>query len=153
LVRSCGLSNMDRSVRVVLLVSASERTSTARTISASGGGGVLHMAVSSSDIFASVARLRSAGIEMVPISPNYYDDLMARLDIDHDLIERMRAFGILYDQSSAGEFFHAYCRSFANRFFFEIVQRVGGYDAYGALNAPVRMASQVQPAPAGASQR
>ena len=33
--------------------------------------------------------------------------------------------------------------SFADRFFFEIVQR-RGYDAYGALNAPARMASQAQ---------
>ena len=27
---------------------------------------------------------------------------------------------------------------------FEIIQRVGNYDAYGALNAPARMASQAQ---------
>lgn len=34
--------------------------------------------------------------------------------------------------------------SFADRSFFEIVQRVGQYDGYGALNAPARMASQGQ---------
>ncbi|HTS23990.1 MAG TPA: TIM barrel protein [Casimicrobiaceae bacterium] len=144
LIRSCGVSNEDRSVRFVLNVSSSQKTSTARTISASGGGGVHHIALSSSDIFASVAELRRARVEFVPISPNYYDDLVARLDIDPQRIEQMRSLGILYDRSPAGEYFHIYSRSFADRFFFEIVERVGGYDAYGALNAPARMASQAQ---------
>ena len=80
----------------------------------------------------------------MPISPNYYDDLLARLDIDAGLVDRLRSLGILYDRSPGGEYFHVYTTSFADRFFFEIVQRVGGYDAYGALNAPARMASQVQ---------
>ena len=37
-----------------------------------------------------------------------------------------------------------YSESFADRFFFEIVQRIGRYEGYGALNAPARMASQAQ---------
>ena len=94
-----------------------------------------------------IEKLRAVGVEFVPISPNYYDDLVARLDIDQEQVERMRALGILYDRSPAGEYFHSYSRSFADRFFFEIVQRVGSYDAYGALNAPARMASQAQHAP------
>ena len=56
----------------------------------------------------------------------------------------MRDLGIVYDASPGGEFFHAYGTSFADRFFFEIVQRIGTYDGYGALNAPARMASQAQ---------
>jgi len=55
----------------------------------------------------------------------------------------MRHTGIL-DRSPGGEYFHIYTASFADRFFFEIVQRIGAYDAYGALNAPARMASQAQ---------
>ncbi len=56
----------------------------------------------------------------------------------------MRAFGILHERTDHGEYFHAYSESFAERFLFEIVQRVGQYDSYSALNAPARMASQVQ---------
>jgi 4-hydroxyphenylpyruvate dioxygenase len=37
-----------------------------------------------------------------------------------------------------GEYFHIYTEIFAQRLFFEIVQRVGRYDAFGALNAPAR---------------
>ena len=144
LVRSSGVSNDDRSVRFVLNVSSSRKTGTARTVSASGGGGVHHIALSSGDIFASVTALRRNQVEFVPISPNYYDDLVARLDIDRSRVERMRSLGILYDRSPDGEYLHVYGRSFADRFFFEIIQRVGNYDAYGALNAPARMASQAQ---------
>jgi len=146
LIRSCGVASEDRSVRIVLNVSLSQRTRTARTVSAIGGGSVHHIALGCRDIFDAVTRMRASGVEFVPISPNYYDDLLARLDIDADLVERMRGMGILYDRSPGGEYFHIYSASFADRFFFEIVQRVGTYDAYGALNAPARMASQAQAA-------
>jgi 4-hydroxyphenylpyruvate dioxygenase len=144
LIRSCGVASEDRTVRFVLNVSLSQRTRTARTVSAIGGGSVHHIALGCTDIVATVARLRENGVEFVPISPNYYDDLLARLDIDPSLVDRLRSLGILYDRSPGGEYFHVYTTSFADRFFFEIVQRVGSYDAYGALNAPARMASQAQ---------
>jgi 4-hydroxyphenylpyruvate dioxygenase len=51
-------------------------------------------------------------------------------------VERVRSLGILYDRSATGEYFHIYTTTFAERFFFEIVQRGGRYDGYGALNAP-----------------
>jgi 4-hydroxyphenylpyruvate dioxygenase len=56
----------------------------------------------------------------------------------------MRELGILFDRNADGDYFHIYTESCAERFFFEIVQRVAAYDAYGALNAPARMASQAQ---------
>lgn len=59
------------------------------------------------------------------------------------LVERLRRLSILYDRDSAGEYFHIYSASFADRFFFEIVQR-SNYYAYGAVNAPARTASQEQ---------
>ena len=145
LIRSCGIANDDRSVRFVLNVSTSQRTRTARTVTASGGGGVHHIALSTGDIFATVERLRAEGVRFVPISPNYYDDIVARLDIDAGLVARMRKLGILYDRTAGGgEFMHVYGQSFADRFFFEVIQRSGDYEGYGALNAPARMASQAQ---------
>ena len=80
----------------------------------------------------------------MPISDNYYDDLAARFEMDVAVLARMRALDILFDRTVNGEYFHAYSESFAERFFFEIVQRVGTYDGYGAVNAPARLASQVQ---------
>jgi 4-hydroxyphenylpyruvate dioxygenase len=143
LIRSCGVSNADRSLRLVLNVSMSQRTRTARTVSAGGGGSVHHIALGCADIFQTVTTLRESGVPFVSISGNYYDDLATRFDIEPALLARMRELGLLFDRSPAGDYFHIYTESFADRFFFEIVQRAG-YDAYGAMNAPARMASQAQ---------
>ena len=145
LVRTCSVQTADRRVRIVLNVSRSARTRTARTVAALGGKpAVHHIAFSCADIFAAVEALRERGARIVAVSDNYYDDLLARFELDERVVERMRRLGILYDRDAAGgEYFHAYSEPFAERFFFEIVQR-SGYDAYGALNAPARMASQEQ---------
>ena len=82
LIRSAGMASEDRSVRFVLNVSLSQRTRTARTIGTLGGRSVHHIGIGCSDIVATVSRLRAAGADFVPISPNYYDDLLARLDLD-----------------------------------------------------------------------
>ncbi|MET3917134.1 4-hydroxyphenylpyruvate dioxygenase [Variovorax sp. OAS795] len=144
LIRSRGVANADRSVRLVLNVSLSQRTRTARTLSVTGGGAVHHIALCCDDIFDSVARLRAAGTRFVPISDNYYDDLATRIDLDPALLARLRASGVLFDRSPAGDYLHIYTENIEGGLFFELAQRTAGYDAYGALNAPARMASQAQ---------
>jgi len=144
LVRSVGIANRERSVRIVLNSSSSRMTRIARTASASGGVAVQHIAFACDDIFATIASLRSRGVPFVPISANYHDDLAARIDLDPALQASLRELGILFDRSADGDYLHAYTETFADRFFFEIVQRIGGYDGYGALNAPARLAAQAQ---------
>jgi len=144
LIRSSGVATANRRLRVVLNVSPSRSTQTARTISTLGGASVHHIAFSCDDIFATVAKLREGGVSFVPISRNYYDDLPTRFVLDEALVGRLRDLGILYDRSAEGEYFHIYTESFEGRFFFEVVQRVESYDAYGALNAPARMAALAQ---------
>ena len=56
----------------------------------------------------------------------------------------MRELGVLYDRDARGEFLHFYTAAVGGRLFFEVVERRGGYDGYGAANAPVRMAAQRQ---------
>ena len=83
----------------------------------------------------------------MPISPNDYEDLPTRFDLAPEQVARLRASGVLFDRSPQGDYFHIYGESVAGRFFFEIVQRTGRDDGYGAVNAPARMASQAQSAP------
>lgn len=144
LVRSSGVSNADRSMRLVFNVSLSQRTRTARKVSEGGGVTVHHIALSCDDIFGAVARLKANGVRFVPISPNYYDDLTTRVDLDGDLLARLRSAGVLFDRSATGDYLHIYTEGFEDGLFFEIVQRVNAYDGYGALNAPARMAAQAQ---------
>jgi 4-hydroxyphenylpyruvate dioxygenase len=144
LIRSCGMADAGRCLRLVLNVSLGQRTRTAQTVAAAGGKpGVHHVAFACADLCAAVEQLRGRGVSFVPISDNYYDDLLARFDLAPQRVEQLRRLGILYDRSAAGEYLHIYTEPFAERFFFELVQRQG-YDGYGALNAPARMASQAQ---------
>jgi 4-hydroxyphenylpyruvate dioxygenase len=128
-----------------LNVSLSPRTRTAEQVRATGeaGGGVHHIALACDDIFATVDRLRSNGVGFVPISPNYYDDLAARVPFEPTQITRLRERDIAFDNSGGGEYYQAWVEPFEDRFFFEIVQR-SGYDGYGAVNVPARLASVAQ---------
>jgi 4-hydroxyphenylpyruvate dioxygenase len=72
---------------------------------------------------------------------NYYDDLAARTELDEEAIARMRGLGVLYDTSGGGELLHFYT-ALAGSVCFEVLERRGGYEGYGAANSPVRMAAQ-----------
>ncbi len=80
---------------------------------------------------------------MLDIPRNYYDDIEAKFGVPLDIVERMAQLGILYDRDGTAEYFQFYSRAFAKRVFFEIVER-RGYQAYGAANAPIRLAAQAR---------
>ena len=94
-------------------------------------------ALATSDIFATVERLRAKGVELLPIPENYYDDLEARIELAPDQIDRLRDANVLYDQEGSAEFFQAYTKSLEGGFFIEIVER-RDYRGFGAVNAPIR---------------
>jgi 4-hydroxyphenylpyruvate dioxygenase len=109
-----------------------------------------HVAFACPDVFAAARAVRASGIATLPVPGNYYDDLAARFDLDPAQAGQMRELGVLYDRDSCGgEFFHFYTVLLGRRLFFEIVQRDGGYDGYGAPNTPVRMAAQLNQAAMG----
>jgi 4-hydroxyphenylpyruvate dioxygenase len=80
---------------------------------------------------------------MLDIPENYYEDLGARLGLEDEELAALARRHLLYDRDPAGGTFrHAYTHAFRDRFFFEVVERSGGYAGFGAANAPVRMAAQ-----------
>ena len=150
LVRSRAVASGNRTLRLPLNISESRNTATARSVTSFAGPGIHHIAFASADIFATAERLSADGVPLLSIPANYYDDLAARLDLAPDLLDRLRQHNMLYDRAGQAEYFQIYTEPFADRFFFEIVERRGGYDLYGAANAPVRMAAQAQRRASGA---
>jgi 4-hydroxyphenylpyruvate dioxygenase len=142
LVRSQVIENRDGSLRLTLNGSESHRTLAGRFIAETFGSSVQHIAFASSDIFATVEALRRNGLGTLQISANYYDDLNARFGLEPAMLERLRASNLLYDRDDRGAYFQLYSTNLGDGFFFEIVQRVGGYAGYGAVNAPFRIAAQ-----------
>ncbi|QJQ94179.1 MULTISPECIES: bifunctional sugar phosphate isomerase/epimerase/4-hydroxyphenylpyruvate dioxygenase family protein [Halomonadaceae] len=141
LMVSQAVTSPDGSIRIPLTISQASETLPGRFLSQFQGG-VQQIAFESDDIFASVDTLLARGLPLLKIPRNYYDDLEARYGLDEALLEALRTRNILYDRSDEGEFFHAYTETFSGRFFFEIVERRGGYHQFGAANAGIRLAAQ-----------
>jgi 4-hydroxyphenylpyruvate dioxygenase len=142
-VQSQAVEAADGAFRLVLNASQSRRTLASRFVDDFFGSGLQQIALACDDIFATVERLRTREVALLPIPENYYGDLAARTDLDPGRIERLRADNILYDRDGAAEFLHVYTRTLPGGFFFEIVER-RGYRGYGAVNAPIRLAAQAR---------
>ena len=142
LVQSQAIEAPDGCFRLTLNSSDAQRTLSARFLTHAFGAGFQHVAMISSDIFATAEALRARGAPRLEIPRNYYDDLAARFGLDEAMLARMEALGILYDaDADGGRYWQLYSRAFDKRFFFEVVQR-DGYRGYGAPNASIRLAAQ-----------
>jgi 3-dehydroshikimate dehydratase len=143
LIRSRALRSDGDALRITLNISESRQTATGRVVSAYAGAGVHHIAFLTPDAAATLERMRALGARMLPIPANYYEDLAAKWGLDDAEVSRLQGLDMLYDrEEDGGEFRHAYTDTFQGRFFFEIVERRGNYQGYGAANAAVRMAAQ-----------
>jgi len=132
LVRSRAARSVDGSVRFALSV----------PVVGHHGLAFQHVALASDDVLAAAAAMRDRGVSLLAIPDNYYDDLLSRTNLGPDSVNRMRELGVLYDSTSEGELFHVYTEMVGSGLFFEVVERRGAYDAYGAANSPVRVAAQ-----------
>ena len=133
-VRSQVIESADGALRIALNGSQAQRTQSSRFLSEFFGSGVQHIALASRDIFATAAALKSAGVALLPISENYYDDLEAKWDLAPELLDRLRQSNILYDREGDAEYLQLYTPSVEDRFFFEIV----GGAAIAASAPPMR---------------
>jgi 4-hydroxyphenylpyruvate dioxygenase len=145
-VQSQVVETRDGALRLVLNASQSRQTLSSRFLSELFGSGVQHIALGTSDIFATVERLKANGVELLPIPENYYDDLEARTDLPADSVDRLRAANILYDSEGQAEYFQVYTKTLEGGFFFEIAER-RNYAGFGAVNAPIRLAAQTRLSP------
>ena len=143
LVRSQVMHSPCHSIRLPLNMSHSLDTQIARSVASYQGTGLQHAAFACDDLPATVETLQSQGLKLLPIPANYYDDLLARYGANNALLQGLERLDILYERDARQqEFLHAYTPPFRpDRFFFELVERRGDYQQYGATNAAVRLAA------------
>ncbi|AFL50804.1 4-hydroxyphenylpyruvate dioxygenase [Sinorhizobium fredii] len=140
IVRSQVVENDAGTLRLTLNGAENRNTLAGRFIAETFGSGVQHLAFATDDIFATAQALRADSFRVLPISPNYYDDVEARFGLETELVERLKAENILYDRDDSGEYFQLYSPTYGEGFFFEIIER-RGYRGYGAANAIFRIAA------------
>ena len=145
LVQSRAMVSANQAVRLPLSISESRETATGRFVAAALGAGVHHVAFATRDAAAAASAMLREGAPLLLIPENYYDDLAARIELDEAALDAFRAAHLLYDRvdpaAGGGTFLHAYTVPFAGRFFFELAERQGGYQGFGAANAAFRMAA------------
>lgn len=136
LVRSQVMQTSDGAVRLVLnLAPIQQAQNEARKTYQE------HIAFAVDDLVAAARAARDRGLDFLQIPANYYEDLDARFDLDPGFLATLKELNLLYDRDAEGEFLHFYTATVGS-VFFEVVERRGGYDGYGAPNAPVRHAVQ-----------
>jgi 4-hydroxyphenylpyruvate dioxygenase len=143
LVQSQAIESPDGGFRVTLNGSSASQTLAARFVQGVMGAGVQHIALETDDIFKAVRATRAFGLAVLPVPPNYYDDLRARFGLSEQATAALREANLFYDRDGSGEYFHFYSRAFEKRIFFEVVER-RGYTGYGAGNSNVRLAAQAR---------
>ncbi|MGB6308447.1 MAG: TIM barrel protein [Steroidobacteraceae bacterium] len=143
LVQSQAIESADGEFRVTLNASSANQTLSARFVQGLMGAGVQHIAFQTDDILSTARRTAARGLAILPVPPNYYDDLRARFGLSAQAIAQMREANIFYDRDGEAEYFQFYSRAFAKRFFFEIVER-RGYRGHGVANSAVRLAAQAR---------
>jgi 4-hydroxyphenylpyruvate dioxygenase len=132
LVRSQVMATGDRAVRLVLnLAPLNQQRKTYQE----------HIAFAVDDLVATARDCKARGLEFLEIPANYYEDLDARFGLAPDFLATLQELNLLYDRDADGEFLHFYTATVGS-VFFEMVERRGAYDGYGAPNAPVRHAVQ-----------
>lgn len=104
-------------------------------------GHAQHIALACDDVVALARAAQRRGLNPLPVPGNYYDDLVARFDLSSAEVATLRDLQLLYDRDASGEYVHFYTPTVGD-VFFEVVERRGSYDGYGAANAPVRLAAQ-----------
>lgn len=146
-VQSRVLRSADGRVRLSVTASTAANSTTQRFLGAAMGAAYQHFAFRCDDLFAFADRVDPAHVLAIP--PSYYDALALRFDLAPEFVDRLRARNMLYDEDArGGRFLQLYSRAI-NGLFFEAVQRLGGYEGFGAANAAIRMAAQTMEDEAG----
>ncbi len=104
--------------------------------------GLNQIAFACTDLLERVRAIRAAGVRLMAVPANYYDDLRARLDPDPELLATLRELEVLYDRTPTGEFLHVYTPVIDGRFYIELVERIGDYEGFGTPNTHVRLVAQ-----------
>lgn len=134
LVRSQVMETTDGAVRLVLNLAPVQQASGHKTYQE-------HIAFAVDDLVDTARAARDRGLDFLQIPANYYEDLDARFDLEPGFLATLKELNLLYDRDADGEFLHFYTATVGS-VFFEMVERRGGYNGYGAPNAPVRHAVQ-----------
>jgi 4-hydroxyphenylpyruvate dioxygenase len=113
-------------IRIPINESADDKSQIQEYLHAYHGEGIQHVALASSDIYATVDALKARGTRFLDTPEAYYELLDKRLPGHGEPLAELRARRILLDGQSAGErLLQIFTETVIGPIFFEIIQRKG----------------------------
>jgi 4-hydroxyphenylpyruvate dioxygenase len=91
------------------------------------GPGVQHVAMTTDDIIATVAKMQEQGVEFISAIPSYYAELEARVGKIDEPIGELAKLGVLVDRDEDGYLLQIFTKNAQDRptVFFEVIERKG----------------------------
>jgi 4-hydroxyphenylpyruvate dioxygenase len=111
------------------------------------GPGIHHIAFSTDDIIGTIKELRSRSVDLVTFPAAYYDLLRSNKELEGVDIDSLQEQGILIDKEGDSYLLQKFLKPMGDRpyFFYEIIQRVNGYNGFALNNiAVLRKAEEIQ---------
>src|SRR5690606_36176368 len=118
----------DRAIRIPLNESQDDKSQIEEFIRDYHGEGIQHLALTTSDIYATVERLRARGVRLQDTIETYYELVDKRVPGHGEDLERLRGNRILIDGSAEtgeGILLQIFTEPMFGPIFFEIIQRKG----------------------------
>jgi 4-hydroxyphenylpyruvate dioxygenase len=135
-LRSKAMTSPCGKIRIPINESADDKSQIAEYLEAYRGEGIQHIALGTSDIYATVAALRRRGVPFQTVPDTYYEGIDARLpghgeDIAHLARERILIDGA--PTEGGGLLLQIFTQTVIGPIFFEIIQRKGN-EGFGEGN-------------------
>jgi 4-hydroxyphenylpyruvate dioxygenase len=133
---SKAMTSPDGKIRIPLNESQDERSQIEEYLHAYNGEGIQHVALGTDDIYATVDRLRSRGVQFQDTPDSYYEALEARVAGHGEDLQRLRERRILIDGAPTegqGLLLQIFTQNLIGPCFFELIQRKGN-EGFGEGN-------------------
>ena len=97
------------------------------------GSGIQHIALSTKDIVSTVKKLRTAGIEFLPVPDTYYEELPKRVPQIKKNLQDLKENKILADGDEKGYLLQIFTKNVIGPVFYEVINR-HNHDGFGEGN-------------------
>ncbi len=126
-LKSRAMTSPDGKIRIPINESADDKSQIEEYLREYKGEGIQHIAMSTSNIFETVRRLRANSVTLMDPPPaTYYEMLDERLPGHGEDVAKLKELGILLDGSpSGGLLLQIFTQTMVGPIFFEIIQRKG----------------------------
>jgi 4-hydroxyphenylpyruvate dioxygenase len=135
-LRSKAMTSPCGKIRIPINESADDKSQIAEYLEAYHGEGIQHIALGTSDIYASVAALRRRGVPFQTVPDTYYEAVDARLPGHGEDLKRLAEERILIDGAptkGGGLLLQIFTQTVIGPIFFEIIERKGN-EGFGEGN-------------------